>query len=98
MTLRLLVTLQVKDFEALQKFETLTNLTMQKYGGCIEHAYELEKAEDGTGREIHIVRFDSADGFERYRSDPDMAEQSELRNQAIKHTEIAPITQEKRYA
>ena len=94
---KLLVVLQVKDFAALQEFEQRAAAIMAEYSGLIRQAMETSRNEDGSGEEVHLLEFASAESFAQYRADGRHSELTELRDRAISATEVRPVVQEKSY-
>lgn len=94
---KLLVTITVKNFDALATFETAANQIMKDYDGKITQAFELVHNEDGSGTEIHIVEFANSQCFEGYRQDSRHADLANLRAQAISAIEVKPVLKEKTY-
>jgi uncharacterized protein (DUF1330 family) len=91
------VTLTVRDFKALTRFETEAAIVMKDHGGEITHAYETKRHADGSGTEVHIVEFKSETQFNNYRQDTRLTDLTELRLAAIENTDIQVITQIKNY-
>jgi uncharacterized protein (DUF1330 family) len=96
-TYQLHVTLHVKDFNALETFETEAAKIMQDHCGRIALAFEAQRTANGTGTEIHIVEFESESHFDRYRTDSRFNELAQIRNTAISKSEIIVIGQTKNY-
>ncbi len=94
---KLLVVLQVKDFAALEEFERQAAVVMAEYSGAIVEAAETSRNADGSGEEVHLLEFASAESFAQYRSDGRLSELSGLRDRAISATEVRPILKEKSY-
>ena len=86
--LRILVVLQVLDFEALDEFERKASLIMADYQGEIVCAFETTRNEDGSGEEIHIVEFHQEEDFRGYTNDPRYQALRDLRDKAISHTGV----------
>lgn len=92
-----LVKLEVIDFSALDQFEKEAALIMKSYGGEILSAFETERNAENSGEEIHILQFPSKAHFEQYREDQRLKVLSELREQAIRTTEITICLRVKSY-
>lgn len=84
----ILVRLEVKDFSALEEFESQAARIMQNYQGRISSAFETIRKPDGSGEEIHILEFPNEESFANYRADKSLAALSSLRNKAISNTEV----------
>ena len=95
--INVLVRLEVKNFEALEKFEKQAITIMNRYRGRLVSAFETARREDGTGEEVHVLEFPSEEAFALYRGDDSLAELSGLRNQAILSTEVQVSLQPKSY-
>lgn len=93
----LLIELHVKDFKAFESYERKASEVMAEYGGLIIGGYELERNEDDSGIEFHVVSFPSESDFEAYKQDQVMASLANLREQAISKTIVKPILQSKLY-
>jgi len=83
-----LVKLEVKDFSALEVFETQASKIMEKYQGRIVSAFETIRGFEGSGEEIHILEFPSEEAFSRYRSDESLANLAIQRDKAISSTDV----------
>lgn len=95
---KLLVTLQIRDFQALEEFECNASKIMADYQGKIVFAFETIRNEDGTGEEVHIIEFPREVNFNNYRSDPRLQDLRGLREKAISSTEIKMRINEKSYS
>lgn len=95
---KLLVTLQVLDFQALDEFERRASKVMADYQGKIICVFETKRNENGSGEEFHIVEFPNKDDFDSYRNDPRLQELHRLREKAISGAEIQIVTKEKSYS
>jgi hypothetical protein len=95
--MKLMVTLDVLNFEALEQFEQEAAKVMNDYNGAIRQAYEIERRQDGTGVEVHIVEFSSNDDFERYKLDPRHEELLALKQKGCSRTDVSVILAEKNY-
>ena len=94
---KLLVTIQVADFQALNEFEKYASAIMSDYQGKIISAFETLKNDDGSGEEIHIVEFQSEKDFTSYKNDSRLDRLADLREKAITGTEIKICINEKSY-
>ena len=86
--INVLIRLEVKDFEALEKFEKQAVAIMIRYRGRLVSAFETARSEDGTGEEVHVLEFPNKEAFALYRDDDSLANLAGLRNQAILSTEV----------
>ena len=96
--LNILVKLEVKDFDALEEFETQAVRIMKEYKGSIVSAFETVRNPDGSGVEIHVLQFPSESLFASYRSDKSFEKLSSLRERAISRTEVSMSLKVKSYA
>jgi uncharacterized protein (DUF1330 family) len=94
---KLLVTIQVADFQALNEFEKQAAEIMSDYQGKITSAFETSRNDDGSGEEIHIVEFQTENDFTNYRNDLRLKNLVGLREKAISSTEIKICSNEKSY-
>tara|TARA_R110001592_G_scaffold997_2_gene5845 strand:- start:2482 stop:2808 length:327 start_codon:yes stop_codon:yes gene_type:complete len=83
----ILAELQVRDFEAFERFESLAIKVMAKYGGELISAFETQR-QANTGVEIHLLSFPSTEAFEQYRADGELAALRNLREIAIEGTTL----------
>ena len=95
--LRFLVTLQVTNFDALQRFESEAALIMADHGARIVEAMEIENNPDGSGIEVHLLEFPDQQAFIAYRDDVRFAALRELRASAISATGIQTVLKDKTY-
>ena len=94
----ILVQLEVRDYEAFEKFELFAIGIMKTYQGKLVSVFEIERTEDGEGREIHLLEFPNEEQFEKYKNDPELAKKNDLRSKAISNTSISISTAIKSYA
>ncbi len=73
--------IQVINFSALEKFEREAAKIMLEHQGRFLTAFETQRNTDGSGEEIHILEFQSAEHFEKYRQD---AKHQSLKNYGLK--------------
>lgn len=71
-------------------YETAAAGIMADHEGTIERVISAEGAPEGLFREIHIVRFPDAAGYEAYRNDPRLISWAEARHSAIVSTQVFP--------
>ena len=83
-----LVTLDVKDFELFDAFESRAVQIMRDHGGNLVKAFETERNEEGSGQEVHLIEFPSETAFNAYRKDPKFEVLSDIREQAISATRV----------
>lgn len=85
----LIVHLWVKEghWTEFEVFESKAAAVMERHGGRIEQVFRQKDSTNGPD-EIHIVRFENAEGFEAYRTDAELRALSELRAKAIQKTEV----------
>ncbi len=84
----IVATLTVKrsELEAFRQFESMAARVMQRHRGNLERAVFVDEGEGDRVREVHLIRFESAEAFESYRNDPELLKHSELRRRAIVDT------------
>ena len=79
--------------EALGSFRTFEGhaaRVMKRYGGAIERTVVLAAAAASEiHEEVHLVRFPSAEAFEAYRADPEIAAVRHLRDESVIATDVA---------
>jgi uncharacterized protein (DUF1330 family) len=95
--INILVSIEVKSFTILAKFEHIAVKIMRFHGGDIISAFETLRNEDGSGQETHILAFPTENAFLSYRTDPRLLEHADLRDKAIKSTSIVTSTTIKHY-
>ena len=61
-----LAILSVIDFEALKVFEETVLPIIKAVGGDVLHVLEITRNDDGTGEEVHILKFPSLDCLDEY--------------------------------
>lgn len=93
----ILVTLHVKNFEALELFETQACSIMEKYQGRMITAFETVRNDNGTGEEVHVLEFPSETEFNSYRVDRELTNLRELREKAIAKTDVTISNNIKKY-
>ncbi len=81
--INILVTLEVKDFNVLDLFESKAVQIMHSHGGAIIRAFETVRKNDHSGQEVHLLEFPNEAAFAEYRSDSRHLEHAELRGKAI---------------
>jgi len=93
---KLIVKLDVSDFELFEKYERTVNPIIERHGGVIIEAFEIER-NDNSGQEIHILEFPDELSFERYKNDADLNQHQDLRKKAILGTEVNVVGKSKNY-
>lgn len=78
------ITGDVAGFEA---YERAAAQIMSRHDGRMETVVRCS-ADDGAPFEVHVVSFPSVASFEKYRSDPQLAELRSLRERVIERTVI----------
>lgn len=88
--IQIVVLLEIKDPTAFRTYETTAIKIMAKYEGKLLAAFKPDLKESSTTAtgEIHYLQFPNLEAFHHYRLDPDLANISELRQQAISKTTI----------
>jgi len=92
-----IVTIKVKNFEVLEKFEREAVKIMHSYNGKTIGVYETERNEDDRGEEVHILEFDSTEDFKNYREDARHLTLNKLRAEGIEETSIKVSSVAKNY-
>ena len=95
--INILVRLDVKDFDILEKFEQQAVKIMADYQGRVLSAFETIHNADGSGQEIHLLAFPNEEAFSGYRNDSSLAKLTDLRDQAIANTEVEVSLSVKEY-
>lgn len=97
--IKIVVILQVRDWEAFNEFEAQAIPIMKSHGGELLAAFESEtSAADAENIEVHYLQFPTLDSFHAYRNDPTLNALSELRSKAIASTDLYVSRREKSYA
>lgn len=87
MLLVAILTVARAQLDAFRAYEHAAAKIMARHGGAIERALVVDDGGD-TLRELHVVRFASAEGFARYQQDPEHAALAEDRARCVLHTEV----------
>ncbi len=95
---KLVVILQVRDFDALDEFEREASEIMSDYHGRIAAAFETVSNEDGSGEELHLLEFQDQESYANYRNDERHQALKSLREKAISRTEVKIMLSEKSYS
>jgi uncharacterized protein (DUF1330 family) len=85
--LTLVVLLHVGDPKEFERFERRASSIMARHGGRIERRIRTA-IEDDAPDEVHVVTFTSENDLEAYLQDPELAALAELRQRAIRRTEV----------
>lgn len=93
----LLVTINVENFELFEEFELNASRIMKSYGGTILKAFEIERQDDGSGKEVHLVQFSDRDSFERYRHDEELESIRTMQFNAVSGMNAVVLGTEKLY-
>lgn len=93
----ILAVLHVRDFDALDIFERKASEIMSDYDGKIAIAFETSRNEDGSGEEVHVLEFQTKEGFANYKNDERHLALKSLREKAISSTEVKVQLSEKSY-
>jgi uncharacterized protein (DUF1330 family) len=80
-----ILTIRPGALDAFRAFEARAARVMARHGGAIERAVFVD---GDPAREIHVVRFASAEGFAAYRADPELTAMAAAREAAIAATEV----------
>lgn len=95
--IKVFVKLQVLNFDALESYERQANAIMKRYGGSIVAAFEITKDLNGAGEEVHLLQFPDEESFNQYRSDKELLQLADFRDQAISDTQVTMFVREKVY-
>jgi len=95
---QVLVILDVRNVEALRRFETAAMQVVADYSGRLVTAFESgSRSESSDSCEIHLLQFPAEEDFNAYRGDPRLDALSELREEAIRSTKLYPSRQFRNY-
>ena len=95
---QVLVILEVRDVEALHRFETAAMQIVADHSGRLLTAFEAgSRSESSDTCEIHLLQFPAEEDFDAYRRDPRLAALSDLREEAIRSTKLYPSRQFRHY-
>ena len=84
-----IMTLHSGSMNLFRDHEMEAAVLMARYGGAIERTITEEPPDTHSAvREVHIITFPSAEAFQSYRADPDLARLADLRIAAIAHTQL----------
>lgn len=61
---------------------------MARYGGVVERIIIAEPSAIGEPRQVHLLRFPSAQAFASYQCDAELVSLGEMRSTAIAHTQV----------
>jgi len=92
-----IASIKVKNFEKLALFESQASEILLSVGGEMIQALEVESNPDGSGEEIHILRFPSNESFQLYKQKTDTDILNKLKNEAIENLDIKLSTKTKVY-
>jgi len=91
-----ILTVPRAELAAFRAYEHAAAQIMARHHGAIERALVLDDGGD-TLRELHVVRFATADDFTSYRTDPALLALADVRTRCVLHTELLPATDGPRY-
>ncbi len=77
----------------LREYERMAVPIMRAHGGELERVfqpYAPGESEYGPD-EVHLLRFATPDGFERFRADPALQPAAPLRETAVRSVQILPL-------
>lgn len=78
--------------EVLRQYEAHAARVMQRHGG--QFVYVLKPTQTVTNDEadeIHLLVFESEQGFLHFRQDPELHHYRHLREAAVKHAQVVPL-------
>ncbi len=87
MTIVALLTVHRAQLAAFHAYEHAAQAIMRRHGGAIERVIELAEPSEHH-RELHVVAFATAAGWEAYRTDPELALLADDRAAAVVSTEL----------
>jgi uncharacterized protein (DUF1330 family) len=87
-----LLTIRRSELERARGYEHAAHRMMARYGGRIEHAYELDDGGE-TLRWLHVVEWPDQAAFSAYLADPERTAHAADRAKAIVATEVWPATE-----
>ena len=96
--INILVTINVKNFDALEVFERRAVEIMRDHDGNMVSVFEIERNPDGSGQEIHLIQFPDEENFLSYRTDSRLTEYADLRGKAIESMEVVMSSKVKSYS
>lgn len=84
------------DVAAFEAFEREAQQLMQRHGGRIERSFRPVASGSASPPaampfEIQVVTFQSREGFETYRADPEVSARADRRNSIIARTELQEL-------
>ena len=88
MTIVAILTVRRAALAAFIRFEHAAGAIMPRHGGARERSIRVDDGAGDTLREVHIVTFASAAGWDAYRADPELVALAALRAEAITATEL----------
>ena len=83
-----ILTVRRAELDAFRRFETAAQAIMRDHGGRIERAIAADSESGEQMHEIHIVHFETAQGFDAYRADARLVALQELRATAVIETRL----------
>ncbi|MDX1433485.1 MAG: hypothetical protein R3286_13660 [Gammaproteobacteria bacterium] len=83
--LNVLIYLEPGQAQLFRAYEDAALPRLARYGGRVECMFKPEAAGGDLALpdEVHLLSFDSEDGFERYRADPVVSELRHLREASV---------------
>ena len=82
-----IVSLIVKNFDALNEFEKMVAPILHLTGAKMLHAIEV-KRNDNVGEEIHVIEFPNMNALETYKQKTNTDSINRLRSLAIENIDI----------
>lgn len=89
----ILIFLNPGKHEVLRQYEKEAVHLMARHGGRFEHVFQPQSApESEIPDEVHLLNFDTDDGFQAFRADPDLNQFKGLREEAVRKAIVLPMT------
>lgn len=70
------------------RYEDIVLPLMASYGGKLISRTRIVRRTEDDPDEIHVISFDSLDGFEQYKADPVRQQHAVLHSQSVRKTVI----------
>ncbi|MGH7402822.1 MAG: hypothetical protein ACREKQ_10370, partial [Candidatus Rokuibacteriota bacterium] len=81
--------------ERLRQYENLALPVFRRYGGSFERILRPVRTGDGlhpdAPDEVHLLRFETVDGLEAMRRDPEMIALGPLRHEVVRKALLIPV-------
>ena len=78
--------------DRLRRYEQQAAPVMERHGGRFVQVLRPLRAEAGDGPdEVHLLAFESEQGFAAFRADPELQAARQLRDAAVKRASVLPL-------